>query len=219
MDAKEFFAGPRVENKPRMIEWLFAGLKCLTGALSIWTAARFALPVRPLLAGWTGMLGVILLLHFGLFELLALAWRNAGIKVTPLMRAPLLSRSPGEFWGERWNTGFHHLAAKFMFRPLRRVLGTSLATMAVFLASGLIHDLVISVPARGGYGLPTLYFLVQGAGILFERTQFARRCGLNRGLRGRAFTIVVTAVPAFWLFHPPFVHNVILPMLHAIGAI
>ncbi len=30
---------------------------------------------------------------------------------------------------------------------------------------------------------------------------------------------VVTAAPAFWLFHPPFVHRVILPMLHAIGAI
>src|SRR6185295_7146782 len=105
-------------------EWVFACFKIMAGAFLIWIGARFALQVDPMLAGWTGMFGVIFLLHFGLFHLLALAWRNAGVGATPLMRAPLLSRSLGEFWGERWNTGFHHLAAKFLFRPLRRVLGT-----------------------------------------------------------------------------------------------
>jgi hypothetical protein len=30
---------------------------------------------------------------------------------------------------------------------------------------------------------------------------------------------VVTAGPAYWLFHPIFIRNVILPMLHALGAI
>jgi hypothetical protein len=33
------------------------------------------------------------------------------------------------------------------------------------------------------------------------------------------FTVLVTAGPAFWLFPPPFVHNVVLPMLASIGAI
>jgi hypothetical protein len=33
------------------------------------------------------------------------------------------------------------------------------------------------------------------------------------------FTALVTAGPAFWLFPPPFVHNVILPMLGVIGAV
>ena len=37
-------------------------------------------------------------------------------------------------------------------------------------------------------------------------------------LFARCFTIIITAAPAFWLFHPPFINNVILPMLHAIGA-
>jgi hypothetical protein len=30
--------------------------------------------------------------------------------------------------------------------------------------------------------------------------------------------MLVTAGPVFWLFPPPFVHHVILPMLAAIGA-
>ena len=136
----------------------------------------------------------------------------------PLMRAPLLARSLGEFWGERWNTAFNKLAFTLLFRPLYRPIGVRMATMLVFLVSGLVHDLVISIPARGGYGLPTLYFLLQGVGVLFERTHFARRCGLNRGVLGWLFTMAVTAGPVFWLFPPPFIRNVILPFLKAIGA-
>ena len=145
----------------------------------------------------------------------------------------LLSRSLGEFWGERWNTAFNQLAAKFMFRPLRRPLGTRGATMAVFLASGLLHDLVISVPARGGYGLPTLYFLLQGLAVLAERrclpgqkttamhkglavTQI--QTGSGRGWLGWLWTLLCTAGPIGLLFHPPFIKRVILPFLQVIGA-
>ena len=218
MDAETFFKNEKTPEAPRTEEWSFATLKIFLGAALIWTGARFALRVNPLLAGWTGMLGLILLLHFGLFHLLALAWQSKGVPVTPLMRAPLLSRSLGEFWGERWNTAFNELAVRFLFRPLLRPLGIPAATVLVFLVSGLIHDLIISVPARGGYGLPTLYFLLQGAGVLFERTKIARRLGLTRGIRARAWTLLVTGVPVFWLFHPTFVRTVILPFLKCIGA-
>ncbi len=218
MDAAKFFAKPNATEKPRTLEFVFATLKTLIGAALLWIATRYALAIDPLLAGWTGMIGLIFFLHFGLFHLLSLAWRTAGVHAPPLMRAPLLSRSLGEFWGERWNTAFHWLTEKFLFRPLHRVAGVRAATLFVFLASGLIHDLVISVPARGGYGLPTLYFLLQGVGVLFEHTRFARRLGFNRGFRGWLFTLVITAGPACWLFHPPFVRTVILPFLKTIGA-
>jgi alginate O-acetyltransferase complex protein AlgI len=101
---------------------------------------------------------------------------------------------------------------------MRRVADATFATLGVFLLSGLVHDLVISLPARGGFGLPTGYFCVQGLAMVGERTRLGRRIGLGRGLRGWLFTVIVTAGPAYWLFHPAFMERVILPMLHAIGA-
>ena len=64
----------------------------------------------------------------------------------------------------------------------------------------------------------TGYFVLQGLAVAGERTRQGRRLGLGRGWRGWLFTVLVTAGPAFWLFPPPFVRNVILPMLAVIGA-
>ena len=218
MDAREFFEKPARTTKPRVREFALAALKIVLGAVLLWNVTRHALLLNPLLAGRTGMIGLILFLHFGFFHLLSLAWRAAGVNAPPLMRAPLLARSLSEFWGKRWNTAFNHLVATFLFRPLHRTFGVRTATMFVFLVSGLVHDLVISIPARGGYGLPTLYFMLQGAGVLFEHTRFGHRLGIDHGFRGWLFTVLVTAGPAFWLFHPPFIHNVILPFLKCLGA-
>jgi len=183
--------------------------KTLLGVVLLFGVARFA--DQPLLTGWIGMIGIILTLHFGLFHLLAIGWRAAGLDAEPIMEAPLRSKSVSEFWGRRWNGAFNRLALDFVFRPLARWQGIRIATLAAFLVSGLIHELVISLPAAGGYSLPTAYFLLQGIGILTERAL--------PQIRGQIFTIVITAAPAFWLFHPPFVRNVILPFMKAIGAL
>src|SRR5439155_26521099 len=111
------------------------------------------------------------------------------------------------------NTLAHDLA----FRPLARRWGVTGATIAVFLISGLVHESVISLPARGGYGLPTAYFAVQAFGVLMERSSWGHRLGLGRGFRGWLFVVLCAGAPAFWLFHPIFIRNIILPMLHAIG--
>ena len=94
-----------------------------------------------------------------------------------------------------------------------------MASFAVFVVSGLLHDFVISVPAHGGYGLPTTYFVIQGIGVAAERSSLGRQIGLARGARGWLFMALVSAGPAFWLFHPPFVLRVILPFMHAIHAL
>ena len=219
MDAPAFLYGTDPVLRPERAEWLAAALKTAFGVALIWAGVRAVLPIHPLLAGWIGMTGIMFVLHFGTFHLLSLTWRSLGIDARPVMRNPLRSTSLAEFWGRRWNTAFHELAARFTFRPLRRVAGPVAATLLAFLASGLIHELVISVPARGGYGLPTGYFLLQGLGLLGERARVARRLGLGRAGRGRLFTLVVAAGPAFWLFPPVFIRAVILPMLAAIGAL
>jgi alginate O-acetyltransferase complex protein AlgI len=218
MNAREFLDHNEGSGRPRPTEWLCGAIKILAGIILLYGVTPRVFPANPLLAGWTGMLGLILILHFGLFHWLVLAWQCAGVKATPLMLSPLRATSLAEFWGRRWNTGFKELSWQLMFRPLRRRTGAATATLLVFGASGLIHELVISLPARGGYGLPTLYFLLQGAGLMAERTSFARHLGLGRGWRGWFFTIFLTAAPVFWLFHPPFIEHVILPMLHVFGA-
>jgi predicted DCC family thiol-disulfide oxidoreductase YuxK len=217
MDAKSFLRPKLTNSKTTSSSWYLAVLKILSGVALIWLVTPCLIETRPVMAGWIGMLGVILCLHFGLFQLLAFTWQRAGVDAVPLMLQPLRSVSLAEFWGRRWNGAFHQLATDLLFRPLLRRCGVVGTTLIVFLVSGLIHDLLISVPARGGYGLPTAYFLIQGLGVIFERTKLARKMGLGCGWRGWMFTAVCVAAPVCWLFHPLFIQNIILPMLHAIG--
>ena len=181
--------------------------RLVLGALLLFGVARRS--DAALLAGWLGMIGFALILHFGLFDLLSLAWRKLRVDAPPIMDAPLRSTSIAEFWNRRWNAAFNQLATRFVFRPVARRRGPAAATLAAFGVSGLVHELVISVPAGGGYGLPTAYFLLQGAALLVER-----RLG-----QSWLVTMIVVAGPAFWLFHPPFVERVVLPFMHTIGAL
>jgi len=219
MDARTFLDRRVRADRPAGSAWAAALVKTIVGIVLLSLAALDRWPMHPLLRGWLGMLGAILALHFGAFALLSLAWRGAGVNAPPLMDRPLLSRSLGELWGRRWNTGFHVLVDRFVFRRTRSTLGAPGAVMLTFFVSGLIHDLVTSLPARAGYGLPTAYFTLQGFAMLFERSAVGQKLHLGRGLRGWLFTLAVAMGPAIMLFHPPFVHRVILPMLNAIGAV
>jgi len=219
MDAEEFLDEELRVPSPAAGNWLRAILETALGAVLLWLVARSVPQAEPLLRGWVGMTGLILLLHFGSLQILALVWQSFGVEATPIMKAPLRSTSLGEFWGKRWNLGFRQLAHELIFRPLHRVLGAGVAGFLVFVVSGLIHDLVISLPARAGYGLPTAYFVIQGTGLWLERSKVGARLGLGRGLRGWLFMTVFVAGPVFWLFHPWFVLRVILPFMHAIRAL
>jgi hypothetical protein len=221
LDAPAFLAAPREPARTRCGrgEWARGVLWLLAGCGLFWGASRVVPRGRELLAGLAGMAAVVLVLHFGSFRLLSCAWRAAGVQARPLMEGPLRAVSVSEFWGRRWNTAFRDLTHRFLFRPLARRLGPRGGIAAGFVFSGLVHDLVISVPAGGGYGLPTLYFALQGAALLAERSPAAAALGLGRGWRGWLFTLLVVGLPApFLLFHPPFVRNVILPFMRALGA-
>jgi Membrane bound O-acyl transferase family len=219
MDAAMFLASGRSVAHPPAREWIAPVLKTLAGIALVGFVSRRPLAANGLLEGWIGMVGMVLFLHFGLFHLISLAWRTAGVDAQPIMRSPALSTSLGEFWGKRWNLGFRQLTHALVYEPIHRKTGPSLAILSAFVVSGIIHDLVVSFPARGGYGLPTSYFLVQGIGVLFEKSNFGRWLGIGNGFRGWAFTLLCTGGPAFWLFHPAFIHNVMLPFFAFLGRI
>jgi alginate O-acetyltransferase complex protein AlgI len=54
-------------------------------------------------------------------------------------------------------------------RPVEAVAGSNAGVMAIFLASGLLHELAITLPVRSGFGLPTLYFLLHGILTILEK--------------------------------------------------
>lgn len=215
MSLEEFARTPApmrpTNSAPR---WIAAAVKTLIGAGLVWLLAP-AIPVDShLVRGWVGMVGIIMMLHFGMFHLLALALQACGFDARPNMQAPLRARSLADFWSKRWNTAFNVLADRYGFRLLTPRIGPRAALVVAFLASGLLHEAVITLPARGGYGLPTAYFAIQAAGIFLERLSLFRR----RPWLRRLFAWTVLVVPLGWLFPPVFVRNVMLPMLHAIGA-
>jgi membrane bound O-acyltransferase family protein len=220
LDAPAFLGRSREPVKrPAAGEWAFALAKAACGIAILYGLTRLVPPDHPYLAGWVGMVGLIFVLHFGAFHLLSCAWRRIGVVARPLMDWPVAAASVSDFWGRRWNTAFRDLTHRFLFRPLAARLGPRAAVAAGFLFSGVVHDLVISIPAGGGFGGPTLFFAIQAAAMLAERSRAGRRLGLGSGWRGRLFTALVLVVPAPLLFHPPFVERVVVPFLGTIGAV
>jgi hypothetical protein len=217
MDVRAFCTKSSVLLPPAW-EWMHATVKMMLGAALLWLGVRCIESTHPLLIGWAGMVGIVLLLHFGVFHFVSLFWRALGVNAAPIMKSPGKATSLSQFWGRSWNAAFSDLMQEHFFKTLARRLGPRPALLAIFLISGLMHELVISCPARGSYGLPTCYFLAQALGLLFEHSKPGRAIGLGSGWKGWCFVLLVAGAPAFWLFHPTFVRNVILPMLHAIGA-
>ncbi len=218
MDPVAFLLSPkRADLRPTARQWLEAALLSLLGATLIWGVVRLV-SWSPAMAAWVAMAGLIFLGHFGLLELLSCAWRESGIHARPLMDHPWQAANLADFWGRRWNTAFRDLAYRLVLLPVTRRFGAAAAMAAVFLFSGLVHDFVISVSARGGYGLPTLYFVIQGVATLLQRSRLSKRLGIDAGWRGWALTMLVVFAPAGLLFHAAWRNNVILPFMDAIGA-
>ncbi len=184
--------------------------------------ALWAVPCGdPVARAWLVMAGAIAFVHLGLFDVMAGLFRWNGLPVERICPEPWLSRSLAEFWGARWNRAFHAVARDHVYKPalrsLSKLLGASLdgeggplarrwgrtaALAAVFLFSGLVHELVISFPAGGGWGLPTLYFALHGAAVELEKRGLIRR--------RRITTIALVLLPLPVLFHPAFVGNCIV---------
>lgn len=158
--------------------------------------------------------GLSLIVHFGLFNLVAGTWRFFGVKCLALFRAPLLSESLSDFWGYRWNRAFSEMTAIAVFRPLRqngKKNGQSpfVATVGAFLFSGLLHELAISVPVQAGFGQPMLYFAIQAIGMTIEK----RSTFLKSKLIGRAWTAAWVLIPMPILFHQPFLAGCVWPLV------
>ncbi|HZZ72508.1 MAG TPA: membrane bound O-acyl transferase family-domain-containing protein [Pirellulales bacterium] len=218
MNARAFLNPDLRPARPAAVEWLLGTLHLAIGALVLAAILPRVSAEWILLRGWLGVAGLLLIAHFGLFRLLSVFWRSRGISAEPLMHAPWRSCSLSDFWGRRWNSAFRDLSFHFVLRPLASSVGVAWATMTVFLISGLIHELAISWPVRAGWGGPTLYFLLQGGGLLLERSKAGRQIGLSTGIAGRIACAAFVLLPAPLLFHEPFLRYSVLPTVAALTA-
>jgi len=165
-----------------------------------------------MLRGLLGMTALVFLLHFGLFRMLSDWWTADGWQAPSLMNAPVLATSLADFWGRRWNRAYRDLTHEFLYRPLSKRIKPAYALMTGFLISGLIHELVLTVPAGGGIGGPTVYFLLQGLGLLGEKR-------LWNTCSPRIITWIARAlflVPLPLLFPPVFIREVMAPFISAL---
>ncbi len=218
LNAKRFLSSRSAVVPPERRDWIQAFLMTAVGLFCLLLAVNSLPAEAQRLSAPLGMIAIVLMLHFGLLDLLSLILRRVGFSSTALMNAPWCATGVADFWS-CWNTGFRDLSREFIFHPLVRRKQAQLGLWATFLFSGLVHDLVISIPAQGGYGMPTLYFLIQALAISFERTSLGKALQLNQGWTGWVFTALTVLVPVPLLFHFPFQENIVLPMLHDLRAL
>src|SRR5438046_5736337 len=65
MDAAAFLDPRQRVALPVPASWLWSTFETILGGVLLWVGARTISPGQPLLRGWVGMVGLILLLHFG----------------------------------------------------------------------------------------------------------------------------------------------------------
>ena len=193
----------RDRRKLRWTSHLQVGLSCVMGG------TLGALLARAL--GWTNILILFvpmsIAFHYGALRLLACALRISGFPVRTLFRNPLATTGLGDFWGARWNLGYAHMMARTVLRPSERILGPRMAFFVVFLFSGLLHEVAITLPVGMGYGLPTLYFVIQALAVEVERRFIPAK--------GRFFwALACILIPVGLLFPPAFREECILRVLY-----
>jgi hypothetical protein len=204
------FAGPRASapGGPGLIRrgLLEAALGAALIALArfVWVATgdrAFATP--PFLVGLS------LVVHFGLFGISAGLWRLRGVPCESPFQAPLAAESLSTFWARRWNRPFSELVRLTIYRPVASFLGPAAGVSAGFFLSGILHELALSVPARAGYGRPLAYSVLQGAFVLIEK-----RSTTGGSLRWRRLTVILAlTLPLPLLLIPQFLRSAIWPII------
>jgi hypothetical protein len=139
--------------------------------------------------------------HFGALRVLKGCLRAAGFPVRTLFPNLLETQGIGDFWSRRWNVGYSQMMQRLVGRPVETLAGANAGTMAVFLISGVLHELAITLPVRSGFGLPTAYFTLHGILTLLEKKR--------KRPFGKIPALLAVILPLGLLFPPAFQTQVI----------
>jgi hypothetical protein len=191
--------------------WMRSGLPWMVaGGLVLVALARSS--VTGDVAAWTAIAGLLATVHLGAMDVLSGLMRRLGHPVARAFTAPWASTSLGDFWTRRWNRPFVEMD-RVVFLPLLTWLPPRTARFGVFLISGALHELAISFPAGGGWGLPLAYFTLHALLVGVERTMRIDRWPVGVA---RAWTLAWVLLPLPILFHAAFRARVVLPFAQAL---
>lgn len=142
-----------------------------------------------------------------------------GFEIEPQFNEPYLSTSLQDFWGRRWNLMVTNILRPTVYVPVRRMstyfvghsCGTSIAMLATFLASGLMHELIYYYLTRAPPTWEvTWFFVIHGVCTAVEvaakKVLVRRRWRLPR-LVSWLLTLAFLAVTGKWLFFPQLLRN------------
>ncbi|MDX1919535.1 MAG: MBOAT family protein [Candidatus Caenarcaniphilales bacterium] len=162
----------------------------------------------------TMLIGLSLIIHFGIFNFAGAFWRQRGVDCYKLFRDPFHSKSLSEFWARRWNLAFVQIVMLAIYTPLFKRFGPNIATFLGFLFTGLMHDLAISLPVKAGYGLPTLYFAIQGLMVNLEQYLDKKHKAIEEQ-ESISFIWTMGSLILFLplLFHEAYVRGIIWPLI------
>ena len=192
--------------------------RILAGLLLIFTGHKLLLlnldkELSYILVSGCLLVGLSLILHFGMLSISAGMWRFSGVNTYLLFRQPAKATSLTEFWSKRWNIAFSEMTSVAIFRPLKNKIGPAAALMLAFMFSGLLHELALSVPVNSGYGLPMIYFVIQGSVVLFEKFLITRRVRfLQNRIVASTWVFFWLVIPMPLLFHAEFIKQIVWPL-------
>jgi len=212
----ETLGGPPLPNAWPMVRFgisrIFIGALFIAVAHGV-QALHLAENLSYMLISGLLLVGFSLILHFGLLSISAGMWRRHGANAYLLFRQPARALSLTEFWSKRWNIAFSEMTSVTIFRPLKNRIGAPAALMLAFAFSGLLHELALSLPVNAGYGLPMLYFIIQGLLVLFEKWLSINNIRfLQSKLIAHAWVFLGLVVPMPLLFHTQFIKEVVWVM-------
>ena len=126
----------------------------------------------------------------------------AGRVLCPVHARPLLAPSLSKFWGRYWNRWVSDWLRHLIFAPLLRT--PYRAAFAVFVISGLWHEIVLGLPYYLAghspiFGSMTLFFLLQGLALILEPKLIRHRPVLRR-----IYGLIAVIVPSPLLFNDAF---------------
>lgn len=114
----------------------------------------------------------------------------------PIMVNPLVADSMHDFWSRRWHQALRRTFVVLGGVPGYLVGGESGFIVGSFLASGLVHEGGVYVAGKGIDHKVTLYFVLQGIGLVSERYYRSISGRRVEGIGGRiwaAFFLIMTS--------------------------